>query len=134
MPPAVRIIERVPTVNEYQHLVKAVGWHVKTDALVELALASVVYANVAEDVNTKDVIGCVLLLGDHASFYYVKDMMVLPQWQSKRVGTALMEKLNEWVEKNAPEHALVGLYTGENLAPFYRQFGFSPAFGMCRRM
>jgi GNAT superfamily N-acetyltransferase/uncharacterized glyoxalase superfamily protein PhnB len=129
-----RIIKRSPTAKEYQELVKAVGWHIKTDALVEKVLAAVVFAAVAEDPDSGNAIGCVLLLGDHASFYYIKDMMVHPEWQSKRVGTALMETVNEWLEKNAPDHALVGLYTGENLAPFYRQFGFSPAFGMCRRM
>ena len=134
MPAAVKVVERVPTVQEYQQLVKAVDWHVKNDELVERALAAAIYANVAEVVNTGQVIGCVLLLGDHASFYYIKDMMVSPEWQSKRVGTALMERLNQWIENHAPDHALVGLYTGENLLPFYRQFGFSPAFGMCRRM
>jgi hypothetical protein len=44
-----------------------------------------------------------------------------------------MEKLNEWLELHAPPEALIGLYTGENLASFYRQFGFRPSFGMCRR-
>ncbi len=60
-------------------------------------------------------------------------MMVHHDYQRKHIGTALMEKLNAWIELHAPTEALIGLYTGENLAPFYRQFGFRASFGMCRR-
>ena len=60
-------------------------------------------------------------------------MMVHPDYQCKRVGTALMQKLNDWLEGHAAPEALVGLYTGENLAPFYRQFGFRESFGMSKR-
>ena len=91
------------------------------------------HAAVAIDDTNNRTAGCVLLLGDGASFYYVKDMMVHPDYQSKHVGTALMHQLNLWLETNAVPDALVGLYTGENLAPFYRQFGFVESFGMCKR-
>jgi GNAT superfamily N-acetyltransferase len=60
--------------------------------------------------------------------------MVLPEYQRKHIGTMLMHRLNQWLERNAPVDAMVGLYTGQNLAPFYRQFGFGPAFGMTRHI
>ena len=85
---------------------------------------------VAEHEN--QVIGCALLLSDEASFYYVKDVMVHPGWQSKHVGSMLMKELTVWLDSNAPENAYVGLFTGENLAPFYKQFDFAPVFGMRR--
>jgi GNAT superfamily N-acetyltransferase len=134
VPEALRIVERAPTVEEYQRLVTAVEWYVKEDTLVEKLLQAPLYAIVAEDAISNKVVGCVLLVGDGASFYYIKDVMVDPAWQGKRVGTALMQRVNEWLETNAADHALVGLYTGENLAPFYRQFGFRESFGMCRRI
>jgi GNAT superfamily N-acetyltransferase/uncharacterized glyoxalase superfamily protein PhnB len=134
VPETLRIVERTPTVAEYQRLVKAVAWLVKDDAVVAKLLQAPLYAVVAEDAFSNEVVGCVLLIGDGASFYYIKDMMVDPAWQGKRVGTALMQRVNEWLETNAADHALVGLYTGENLAPFYRQFGFREWFGMCRHI
>jgi ribosomal protein S18 acetylase RimI-like enzyme/catechol 2,3-dioxygenase-like lactoylglutathione lyase family enzyme len=134
LPETIVIIERKPTVEEYQQLVAAVGWKVKDSVIAQKSLEAPLFSAVAEDSSTNKFVGCVLLLGDGASFYYVKDMMVHPEWQQKRVGTALMQKLNEWIEGNAAPDSLVGLYTGENLAPFYRQFGFSEAFGMCRRI
>ena len=133
MPDTIRMIERTPTVEEYESLVNAVGWKVQPRERNNAVLKAPLYAAVAIDETNNRTAGCVLLLGDGASFYYVKDMMVHPDYQSKHVGTALMHQLNLWLETNAVPDALVGLYTGENLAPFYRQFGFVESFGMCKR-
>jgi hypothetical protein len=46
----------------------------------------------------------------------------------------LMKKLAGWLDANAPENAYVGLFTAENLASFYKQFDFAPAYGMSRRI
>ena len=134
LPDSIRMVERKPTVAEYRQLTKAVGWGEKNEDSAVKALEAVIHSVVAEDSASGKTIGCVLLLGDHESFYYVKDMMVDPEWQSKRVGTALMQKLGSWLEANGTEGALVGLYTGPNLEPFYKQFGFQKTFGMSRRV
>ena len=125
----VKIISRIPTVEEYQYLASSVGWHLYNNtATVEKLLKAPIFGLVAEDANK--VIGCVLLLSDHASFYYVKDLIVHPDWQGKQVGTALMKELSGWLQSNAANNALVALITGENLSSFYQHFGFAPAFGM----
>ena len=129
----IHIIERLPTPEEYEKLMTAVGWKVQPGQTA-LVLKSPIWTAVAEDLDINQTVGCVLLLGDGASFYYVKDLMVHPDYQSKNVGTALMKHLNLWLEKNAVPGALIGLYTGENLATFYRQFGFQDSFGMTKRM
>lgn len=129
----VRIIERTPSAGEYLNLVEAVGWGKYTNHLVvEKILSAPLFAVVAEDETSKNVIGCALLLGDQVSFYYVKDVMVHPDWQHKQVGTSMLKKLTDWLDKNALENAFVVLITPENLAPFYQQFDFIPVFGMHR--
>jgi len=133
-PGTINIVERTPTVEEYNDLTKGVGWNVKSDDQVEKMLRAPVYALVAEDKETNKAVGCVLLLGDHASFYYIKDMMIHPDLQGKQIGSALMRKLNDWLENNSPGDSLVSLYTGPNLASFYGQFGFKESFGMTRRI
>jgi GNAT superfamily N-acetyltransferase len=72
------------------------------------------------------------LLGDDASYYYVKDLMVHPSWQNKHVGSKLMKAITDWIDQNAPPHAFICLFTGETLESFYRLFDFAPAFGMTR--
>jgi GNAT superfamily N-acetyltransferase/predicted enzyme related to lactoylglutathione lyase len=134
LPTSIVVIDRSPSVAEYEELMKAVGWKKQGIPGAEVILKAPVYAAVAEDNESNKTVGCVLLLGDGASFYYVKDMMVLPEYQRKHIGTMLMHRLNQWLERNAPVDAMVGLYTGQNLAPFYRQFGFGPAFGMTRHI
>lgn len=134
LPDNIRIVERLPSIEEFDVLVKAVGWNEQPRERTETLLKAPLYSVVAEDAGTNTAVGCVLLLGDDASFYYIKDMMVHCDYQRKHVGTALMNKLNEWIEANGKPGALVGLYTGENLAPFYRQFGFRESFGMSKRI
>ncbi len=135
IPQTVRIIARAPNTREYLNLVAAVGWGKSTDtSMVEKILAAPLFAVVAEDAMSNEIIGCALLLSDLARFFYVKDVMVHPAWQGKRVGSAMMQKLTQWLDKNAPDNAFIVLITPENLAPFYQQFGFTPAFGMVRRI
>jgi uncharacterized glyoxalase superfamily protein PhnB/GNAT superfamily N-acetyltransferase len=130
-PEKVRIISRTPTPKEYFSLISSVGWDKNYDhSLTEKILAAPVYGAVAEYEN--QVIGCALILSDEASFYYVKDVMVHPKWQRKHVGSLLMKDLVLWLDEHAPENAYLGLFTGENLAPFYKQFDFTPVFGMHR--
>lgn len=93
-------------------------------------IKTAVYTVVAEDDDSTELMGCAFLMGDHKSFYYIKDVIVHPAWQHKQIGTALMRHIMNWLETNGAESATVGLFTGDHLAPFYRQFGFTQACGM----
>lgn len=129
----ISIIGRAPSAEEYRNLSLSAGWSPSPDdEVIKTILAASIFAVVARNNTTGEVVGCALLLGDHASFYYVKDVIVHPVWQRKRVGSALMQVLTDWLEKNAANNALVALITGEGLEPFYQQFGFSQAFSMVR--
>lgn len=133
MPDTVRIIERMPAAEEMLYLSTAVGWSQPSEKpSPQIPVSSIAFVTVAEDSTTHKIIGCAFLLTDNANFYYVKNVIVHPEWQSKRVGTALMQALTDWLDKNAADNAMVALHTGENLAPFYKQFGFSKAFSMQR--
>ncbi|MES1223825.1 MAG: GNAT family N-acetyltransferase [Bacteroidota bacterium] len=133
MPETIRIVERMPAPGELLYLSTAVGWSQPNEKpSPQIPLSSIAFVAVAEDSITNKIIGCAFLLTDSAGFYYVKNVIVHPEWQAKRIGTSLMQALTKWLDKNAPENAMVALHTGENLAPFYRQFGFSKAFSMQR--
>jgi GNAT superfamily N-acetyltransferase/uncharacterized glyoxalase superfamily protein PhnB len=132
-PQTIQVIERAPAVNEYRDLASSVGWSPSAnDAVIEKILAAALFAVVAQDTVSGETIGCALLLGDNVTFYYVKDVMVCPDWQGKHVGTAMMQALDHWLENTASNNALVALITRETLEPFYQQFGFAQAFSMIR--
>jgi GNAT superfamily N-acetyltransferase/uncharacterized glyoxalase superfamily protein PhnB len=135
LPSTIKIIERTPTPQEHLGLIAAVGWSSSmTDEMEKKVLASPVFSVVAEDTISGKIIGCAMILGDNVSFYYIKDVMVHPDWQHKRVGSALMKEITNWLDANGAPHALVGLYTGSGTMQFYEKFGFTPAFGMNRKI
>ena len=135
MPATIKIVERMPAVKELQQLITAVGWSQPAEeAAPQIPVSSIALVVVAEDTATSKIIGCAFLLTDQANFYYVKNVIVDPAWQGRRIGTALMKALTDWLDEHAPENAMVALHTGEALSPFYKQFGFDRAFSMQKRI
>lgn len=133
LPTTVRTLGRRLTTAEYRNLAESVGWsNTQSDEVLQQKLDATLFAAVAEDTETGDAIGCALVLGDGLSFFYIKDVMVHRDWQRKQVGSAIMREVKCWLDANAPQGALVGLFTGHGLAPFYQQTGFGEAFGMIR--
>jgi catechol 2,3-dioxygenase-like lactoylglutathione lyase family enzyme/GNAT superfamily N-acetyltransferase len=135
LPGSISIIERKPTADEYIRLASAIGWNAgKEEETAGKLLAAAIHGVVAVDSLSGIAVGSALVLGDQVSFYYIKDVMVHPDWQGMRIGTALMAALTNWIDATAPDQALVSLITGEGLSSFYRQFGFQPMYGMGRRI
>jgi GNAT superfamily N-acetyltransferase len=134
MPSSIRIIARKPTPIEMQNLMNAVGWTSPQDESAEFQLMPAIHGVIAQDTLTNETIGCALIMGDRVSFYYIKNVIVHPDWQRKRVGTALMNAINQWIEANAPDQSTVGMFTGDHLASFYKQFGFIQACGMYKQI
>ena len=123
-PPAeIRFEQRLPTLAEYTRLVKAVGWtgFVNLEVAPQ-ALASSLFGVVA--CQGERVIAAGRVVGDGAIFFYLQDVMVLPEFQRQGIGNALVGELMIELTRRAPRQAFIGLFTGRNLAGFYEQFGF----------
>jgi GNAT superfamily N-acetyltransferase len=131
---SIRIVERKPTVEEYCQVQRSLGGVPEDAGLVENIISTASVSVVAEDEASGDVVGCAFVLSDRAGFYYVKNVMVRPDWQRKGVGTAMMKRLMQWLEAHVTSPSLVGLFAREGLEPFYQQFGFLQSFGMVREM
>jgi GNAT superfamily N-acetyltransferase len=129
---AVKLVERAPIYEEMCKLSESVNWKAPNMGGFQHQVTSAVYCVVAEDSYTHEAVGCAYLMGDGKSIFYVKDVIVHPQWQRQQVGTQLMCAIEHWLDTNAPVHATAGLFCGEHLAPFYKQFKFVQACGMYR--
>ena len=72
------------------------------------------------------IVGYGRLIGDGICFMYIQDIMVLPEYQNKKIGTLIMnnllEKIKELKKKN-PE-LLTYLGASEGKEAFYEKFGF----------
>lgn len=118
----IRIIERGLTLEEFTRLNHAVKWTQYTHfEAVPAALKNTIYAVVAMDGETA--IGAARIIGDGSTFY-IQDVMVHPDYQRKRIGTAMMDKLMQYLQRHAPPLSFIGLFTGRNLGAFYERWGF----------
>src|SRR5262249_45284215 len=122
LPENVHLVERLPTVAEYETLIRAVGWarYTNLDA-APAALQNTLHAVVA--VEGARVVGLARLVGGGATAFYVQDVMVRPERQRQGIGTALMEALMNYFQRVTPRQSSLGLFTGRNLAGFYERHG-----------
>lgn len=114
-------------------MIDAVGWSGYTNLRpIPQALKNSLFCVVAAHGNK--VVGMGRLVGDGARFIYLQDIMVFPKHQRKGVGTAIVDRLMEYINEKAPRKTYIHLFTSQSTAPFYERYGFKgpvqPFYGM----
>lgn len=119
-----QIKENVKNVEEFNLLYDAVGWGSYDKEITKQALDNTYYSVSVYD-NDK-IIGYGRLIGDTICFMYIHDIMVLPEYQNKKIGTLIMNKLLEEINKIKLKHPDILVYLGasKNKEGFYEKFGF----------
>lgn len=129
--------ERMPTAEEFNGLLEAVGWrdYFNFDEAPR-ALENSLYGVVVKD--GERVIGMCRLVGDGAINFYIQDLVVAPEYQGSGIGSMIMDKMMEYIHRNAPHNAYIGLFSVENAKGLYQRFGFRGPddylYGMCMRL
>ena len=92
-----RIEENKYNVDEFNYLYDAVGWGAYSKEISEQALSNNIYSvSVYDD---DKIIGYGRIIGDGVIFLYIHDVMVIPEYQSKKIGTQIMNKLLEKINE-----------------------------------
>lgn len=75
----------------------------------------------------KQIVGMARVIGDMGLCYYIKDVVVLPEYQGKGIGRVLIGELLKFINENgvADTHIWVELCAMPDKIPFYEKFGFS---------
>ncbi|NYF60156.1 GNAT family N-acetyltransferase [Micromonospora purpureochromogenes] len=119
-----RLVDRLPTVEEFVAVTRAVGWADAYDpAAIPASLAASLHAVVA--VEGDRVIGLGRLIGDGAIYYYLQDLAVVPERQRRGVGAAILGRLEEWIAGRASARTFVGLFATGGSVALYRRFGYA---------
>ena len=120
----IKIKENNKDVNEFNYLYEEVGWGAYSYECSKKALDNTLYSISIYDEDK--VIGFGRLIGDGICFIYIHDVMVLPDYQSKKIGTLIMNKLLEEINRIKEKHPDVLVYLGasKNKEGFYEKFGF----------
>ena len=118
----VKIEHRIPTTAEYAKLRTAAGWQKTDDAATRTALNNSLFCAVAVD--SGNVVGLGRVTGDGGLYFYIQDLLVLPEYRHRGVGTSLMTELMRFITDNAAPGTFVGLMAAKGLRDYYVRFGF----------
>ena len=116
--------ERKIMAEEYHRLRKAVGWWETDDFATKEALANSLYSVAV--VEAENVIGIGRVVGDNGLYFYVQDLIVHPDHQSKGIGRKIMGMLLEYINGCAKQGAFIGLMAAKGLEEYYKNCGFLP--------
>lgn len=120
----ISIKENVNSIEKFNYLYDAVGWGSYDKKVSEKALANTMYSvSVYDD---DKIIGYGRIIGDGICFLYIHDVMVIPKYQNKKIGSQIMNKLLEKVNQIKIENPYVRVYLGASKGKekFYERFGF----------
>ncbi|HST51874.1 MAG TPA: GNAT family N-acetyltransferase [Pyrinomonadaceae bacterium] len=122
MTKAYAVVERTPTVEEYNRVRGAAGLSVKNEVAARRGLANTLFGVCVEYDGVAVGIGRVI--GDGGLFYDIVDVAVVAEHQKQGVGKLIMDALMSYVDANAPPTSLVCLMSNKGVAPFYERYGF----------
>ncbi len=120
----IRLDENKISVENFNYLTDKVDWGTRDNRIVEEALNNTLYSvSVYDD---DKIIGYGRIIGDKTIFLYIQDIMVIPEYQGKKIGTkimnALLTKINEYKKINPEIRTYLGASKGKEV--FYEKFGF----------
>lgn len=120
----ISIRENEISVSNFNYLTDRVGWGVREENIVLEALNNTLYSVSIYD--EEKIIGYGRIIGDKTIFLYIQDVMVIPEYQGRHIGTSIMNKLidkvNEYKKINPSIRTYLGASKGRE--EFYKQFGF----------
>jgi GNAT superfamily N-acetyltransferase len=118
----IALVERTPTADEYRRLRAVVGWNEVAEEAVRTGLPRSLFSVVLE--RDGEAVGCGRVVGDGGVYFYVQDVIVVPQLQGGGLGTRIMDAVMRYLEGAAVPGAFIGLMAAKDVEAFYRRYGF----------
>lgn len=120
----INYVEKTPTPDDFNMLTESVGLEKRENSILEEALKNTLYSLCVYDENK--LIGYGRIIGDKTIFLYIQDVMVIPKYQGKQIGTGIMYKLLEQVDRYKKVNPNIRTYLGASKGKesFYEKFGF----------
>lgn len=120
----IRYEEKIPTEEEFNYLTNAVGWGIREEGIVKEGLNNSIYSICVYD--DKEIIGYGRIIGDRTMFLYIQDIMVIPEYQFRKIGTNIMDRIIQKIEEYKENNLGIRVYLGASKGreDFYKKFGF----------
>ena len=119
-----KILENVLTTKDFIKLYESAGWGKNSEDIVQVSLKNsyVTFAVIEEE----KVIGMARLLADGGMAFYLKDFVILPEFQGKGMGKALLEYVQNYIKNQLKDgwQTNLELISAKGKEEFYKKFGF----------
>ncbi len=118
-----QFVENILDYDTYISLRKSVNWKCFSEEQTRKALATTLYSVVVKE--DGQAVGMARIVGD-GLYVLVVDVIVMPAYQGKGIGRAIMEKLLSHVQEITPEggRASIQLIAEKGKEEFYKKLGF----------
>ena len=115
----------VLSAKEFILLWESVWGQAPSSAQIELAMENTLFRVSVYDHDK--VVAMARMLGDKGLNYYIKDVVVRPEYQGQGIGRMLIKELMKFVNENGVSgtEIFVELCAMPDKIPFYEKFGFS---------
>ena len=112
------------SVSDYNDLRASVDFITINDHRAHTALENALYKVIAYD--GEKPVGMTRVVGDGGYVYFICDVIVRPEYQSKGLGRRLIENTLGWLESQVDEGEtiMVNLMSAMGKDPFYEKLGF----------
>lgn len=119
---AITVVQRKPTVEEFESVVASVGFRAHDKAAVEIALRNTIFSVCAME--EQYLVGLGRLVGDGAISFLFTNIMVRPSHQRRGIGSLIEEALCSCVEALPYKNIVVEVVPLPGSASFYERFSF----------
>ncbi len=120
----IKYIDEAPALSEYKEMRRLVNFMVLSDRIATNALNNAFHITTARDGGKA--VGMIRVLSDGSYANFITDVIVIPEYQHKGIGTEMMRRTVEFMRSTLREGETIVLYlmsaTGKE--PFYKRFGF----------
>jgi GNAT superfamily N-acetyltransferase len=122
-------VDRLPTPAEHRMLCESVGWGPAFDfsAMPASLAGSICGVTVLRD---GEAVAMGRVIGDGTYYFYVQDVVVLPDLHGQGIGHEILRRLVAQVDAVAPPKAFIGLFAAGTSTRFYERHGFAVHDGM----
>ena len=122
LPKDYRIELKNPTPIEYDQIRDTTDWVKLDPETIEKGLENSLFSVCLYD--AEKLIGLGRIVGDGAIYFYIQDIIVIPECQGKGLGKVIMNELMQYIDDNANNNSFVALMAAEGVEKFYHKFGF----------
>ncbi|MCB0353177.1 MAG: GNAT family N-acetyltransferase [Bdellovibrionales bacterium] len=124
-------ISREPvSATQFNDLCESVGWNSVAEKHFHQAIDHSI-ACVSAFVGT-DVVGFGRLVGDIGMCLYIQDLIVIPEYQDKGIGSSMARELHQIASGLNDRRPVIGLIADEKVVGFYEALGYSESNPNCR--